>query len=196
MSSGARSGAGGASGRAERTRLGAASGGAASQHFQLSHQFPTQAVKLAYGQHHIALNMVGQIVQPERGVAQPTELLGQLVGAEGVVVGRYQRHLGLCLGDLALGVAGDRHQRLVVDALEPARVETARESHFEAIAFVGRGRVDRRLGAGFGELLGHPSQCIPINAGHVGNVFRRFQPAFNLQASAARLNQGRQHGQV
>ena len=80
-------------------------------------------------------------------------------------------------------------QLLMVDSAEPARVQSARESHFQIVARRGgETRGARRFGAKF-------VQSMPIDPRDVGHVFGGFEPAFNFQRRHAGAEQVRQHFQ-
>src|ERR1700728_1909768 len=70
--------------------------------------------------------------------------------------------------DAALFSEPGMNQALVVDSAEPPRVKPAGECHLQVVARL----VARRAGI---------VQSVPINPRDVGNVFRRFEAAFDFE---------------
>jgi hypothetical protein len=85
---------------------------------------------------------------------------------------------------------------LVVDAAEPARVESPRKAHLEVVErFAADGVEHGGLGCGYRtEDLGHdPVEGRAVDAGDVGDVLGALEPAFNLERGDAGPDEVGQH---
>src|SRR5678816_346545 len=95
--------------------------------------------------------------------------------------------------DTALLSKAGMNQFLVVDAAEPAGVKPAGKGHLQVVL----SRAGSCLAFDAGRsTLGRLLQRLPINPRDVRHVFRRFEPAFDLQRTHPAAHQFRQHFQT
>ena len=100
----------------------------------------------------------------------------RFAGHDDVIVGNRRDHAN---ERAALGAVPGRHEGLVVDAVEPAGVQAAREGQLQFVPVVG------------GEFAGRGVNGFPVNLAGGGDVLGRFQPALDLEAGHAEPEQFR-----